>query len=194
MSRRRGRAESGRRIASPERGPAVKGRFAPQRLACARSAAARVALLISTVPTSMSCSSRRRALKKPTSRIKGVSTLTLIQIDDGVDRAEHEISRRAVPGAHFDFHGAHADAWPTPGCRASCRNRHSAQITEAGDNSQNSAQPRPKVTSPNTKMNIEATTSGMAMMIEIDDEGDDRGAPGRRRTVPGWPPDHRHAA
>ena len=44
-----------------------------------RSVAARASLLMTTVPTSMSCSSRRRSLKKPTSRMSGVSAETEIQ-------------------------------------------------------------------------------------------------------------------
>ena len=58
----------------------VKARFQlPKPALPARSEAARPALLITTVPTNMSCSSRRRALKNPTSRMTGDKTLMLIQ-------------------------------------------------------------------------------------------------------------------
>ena len=38
-------------------------------------------------------------------------------------------------------------------------------MTEAGDNSQNSIQPRPSVTMPNRKMNIAAAMTGTVMMM-----------------------------
>jgi hypothetical protein len=37
-------------------------------------------------------------------------------------------------------------------------------MTDIGDNSQNSSQPSPNVTSPKTKMKADAATSGTAMM------------------------------
>src|SRR6516165_4336797 len=83
-------AELERREASRDGAPPSKGsdddhepsgsnttRYGPR--GAWRKAAARAAVLMTTVPTSMSWSSRRRALKRPTSRINGVIAETVTQ-------------------------------------------------------------------------------------------------------------------
>ena len=121
---------------------------------------------MTTVPSRISCSSRRRSLKKPTSRMNGVSTDTVIQNSDGVHGAEHEIGGRAVPGAHFEIHDPHADGGRSRAAEgdAVIENRPDHRRGRAA--ARTAAKPSPSVTMPKTKMNIAASTTGMARMMK----------------------------
>jgi len=74
----RGRPDdSGQPPASRADARPSKAKSAPQRRIRVRSASARPGLLMTTVPTAMSCSRRLRALNRPTSAMNGVRKLTL---------------------------------------------------------------------------------------------------------------------
>ena len=103
---------------------APRSRDPPPRLSGSRASATKppVRIVDKHGADQQSCNSRRRELNRPTSRMNGRQHADADPVDDGMDRAEHEIGRRAVPGAHLDLHRAHADGGRSRAARVT-RNR-----------------------------------------------------------------------